>query len=151
MIRKQGIFAIFLGLAASGCLGESESPLVELTVPPAEGSEATDRYIEIDRLALVGVKHDQAVRALAGDAALAQEIGSRFAELRRTSEARLWFQVSAENGDAAGMSQMSVLMRDSNCHRANFWLERSLDFGKFSAQTKESMRQALSSYRKTCI
>ena len=109
-----------------------------------------DRYHEIDKRALLEVKREDAGRALRGDREMALAIAFEFAEANQVTEARFWFQIASENGSAIAMTHLSVMLQDSDCRRANYWLKKALATGEFGEPTESSMKASLASYEAGC-
>jgi len=92
-----------------------------------ERMDLTDYYLSVDKRSLQGVSEADAQRALAGDGAMAYAIANEFGASNYLTEARFWFQIAAENGDARGMLYYAIYMDPISCHRANYWRRRALN------------------------
>ena len=124
-----------------------ERRLVNLS--PQE-SRLIDDYAKLDRRAAQGVDKAAAAAALSGDGFRALLIGSEFAQKNMLSEARFWFQVSAENGNGVGMQRFSTMIRTSDCRRANYWLERALTTDDIRGETRIANERDLELFKSSC-
>jgi TPR repeat protein len=115
-----------------------------------QNSDLVDHYSDVDRRALRGVRQADARRALGGNAEMALAIAFAFAEANHVTEARYWFQIASENGSAVAMTHLSVILQESDCRRANYWLERALATGELGGPTENSMKTSLAKYKVAC-
>lgn len=115
-----------------------------------QNSDLVDHYSDMDRRAFRGVRQADAKRALGGDPEMALTIAFAFAEANHVTEARYWFQIASENGSPVAMTHLSVILQESDCRRANYWLERALDTGEFGGPTESSMKSSLATYKAAC-
>ncbi|MEL1264113.1 hypothetical protein [Pseudoxanthomonas putridarboris] len=135
------------------CSQQVDSPKAGLVVKldiDEQKVDLIDRYLDIDRLALVGVDDADISIALNGDGPTAVAIGDEFANANRLTEARFWYRIAAENGDAIGMTHMAIATRDLDCRRANYWLERALQVGGLGKASEKSNRESLANYKASC-
>lgn len=153
MKKKSRWFVIVLVtvmVSAMGCARQGEQiPTVQIEVNE-EQVDVVDHYLEIDRRALVGVDKALAAKAFDGNGATAVAIGNAFAEANHITEARFWYRIAAENGNAIGMANTAVAARELECRRANYWLREALAKGRFGKETEDSMRRSLKEYEASC-
>lgn len=148
------LFSSMLLIAALvGCgksEGEAEEELsldyVTANIDPAH----VDHYLPLEKRALVGVDKKGAAAALAGNGYVARTIASEFASLNRVSEAKYWSQIGAENGDGISMQNLSVMLREENCVRANYWLAKALETSHLPSLARASMEKDLEKYKHAC-
>ncbi len=138
----------------TGCNQQAESSMARPVVVDVEVDEEkvdlVDHYLEIDKRAFVGVKEVDANKALNGDGPIAVAIGNAFADANHLTEARFWYRIAAENGDAIGMTHMAIAARDMECRRANYWLEKALTKGGLGERSEDSMKASLKEYKASC-
>lgn len=138
-------------VGVTGCHGSSVErvPTVDVDVDE-EKVDVVDHYLEIDRRALIGVDKASADKALAGDGPTAVAIGNAFADANHITEARFWYRIAAENGNAIGMNNFSIAVSELDCRRSIYWLKKAISQNTLGSKTQATMRKELEEVTASC-
>ncbi|WP_386341855.1 hypothetical protein O4D10_09520 [Xanthomonas citri pv. citri] len=145
------IAIVAVAIGVTGCSGSlaEKVPTIHIDVDD-EKMDPVDHYLPIDRRAFHGVRKVDLDKALSGDGAMAVAIGNEFANANHLTEARFWYQIAAENGNAIGMNNFAILLEELDCHRANYWLAKAVAAGGVGKQSVISMKKGLEESQASC-
>lgn len=133
----------------TGCTQEKRPAPSYVSAAELE-AKPTDGYAKTDLSARKSVDPHAAALALQGDPQIALQIAGEFSTLNKLTETRYWLQIAAENGSGIAMQRLSVVLRDKDCVRANYWLRRGLATGQIAGRAKDANEKDLALYEKTC-
>lgn len=120
----RNIFSLIASLPLILACGKDPS---ENTAPSMKGDARTPLTARLRNESVSGVDAASVKSALSGNADSALNLAISLSDQRNYDGAIFWYQVAVENGSKIAMQHLSVLLRSTDCIRANFFLRKYLD------------------------
>lgn len=150
MKKKPHAFLVLAAMVfACSCENKAERDQVA-SVPVSNVEKKQVVFVKIRDSATSGIDKNKMRLALDGDAGIALELASGFADQNKLDEAIFWYQISAENGNAIAMQHLSVYLRSIDCVRANYWLRRYIESLPKESAERSSSAEALDVHEREC-
>jgi TPR repeat protein len=147
-MRSRSANLILVSIVLAAC-GNPDRELVDLDLE-APPHPVADEYWFYERRALEVPAPQMVADALDGDALAALTLADKFADANRTTEARYWYQVAAENGSAAAMNNLAIVMQRTNCRRAIYWFRKAVETDEFAGDQESAIRETLVELEASC-